>query len=83
MDAIVAILLETLKNPSASALIVVGWGLFFVERFYIGPAREKQHKEDLKTHAEEFRDVADRTSEAVIKFTTLLEIIKDRIGRGS
>lgn len=83
MDSIITILLQQIVAGGPAVLAVLGWGLYFMERYYVTPRREKEHREALKTFKEEYKEIAEKTTETIAHFTTLLEVIKDRMGRNT
>ena len=81
MDGILTFILEHLAAGTPGVLAIIGWGLYLVERYYIAPSREKQYRDDLSKFKNEYKELAEKTTETISRFMTLLEVIKDRVGR--
>lgn len=88
MDSVINTILTAIS--SGGAIAIVGWGMFFLERFYVAPKREDKHGEEVKLFKEtidgfreDHKDTSAKTVEALHRLTTLLEVVKDRATRGS
>lgn len=81
MEAIIKVILDAVAAGTPGVLAVVGWGLYLIERYYIGPSREKQYRSDLAQFKTEYKELAEKTTQTISQFMTLLEVIKDRVGR--
>lgn len=81
MDSVIKTIVDSIIAGGPTALAVVGWCLYIVERYYVGPTREKQYRDDLKSFKAEYKELAEKTTETISKFMTILEVIKDRVGR--
>lgn len=83
MEDIISTLLEAARNGGSEALAVIGWCLYVVERYYIAPKRDAEHKAEIKQYGEDFKELAQQGNSVITKFTVVLEVIKDRMGRGN
>lgn len=93
MDAILKLIVDAVINGGPQALAGLGWLLFIVERYYLSEkrdkshterasAKEKQHRADLEIFRLDNKELNARMSETLSRFSTMLEVIKDRLGRG-
>lgn len=81
MEDLLKLMLENIAAGTPGILAGVGWTLFIIERYYIGPQREKSYRADLAQFKKEYKELAEKTTETISQFMTLLEVIKDRVGR--
>lgn len=81
MDAVISTIIEGLTSGAAGFLYAFGWMLFLLERYYISPKKDASHREDLAAARAEIQAISERTGETLSRFATLLEVIKDRLGR--
>jgi len=82
VDALVEIAAKMLSEGGATALSGLGWILFLIERYYVTPRREVQFREDLNAMSASNTNIADKTTDALGKMGLVLEVIRDRTGRG-
>jgi len=64
-------------------VLSLGWLLYLLERYYFAPKREKEFRTDIATFMDDYKALAERTATTLSSFTTILEVLKDRIGRPS
>lgn len=76
-DSIVRVLTEGGRD----AVMALGWMLYLLERYVFSPRREKEFREDVAAFREDYQELAEKMSTTLSSFSTILEVIKDRIGR--
>jgi len=74
-------IIKILTGGGSDALLGLGWLLFLYERYHIAPRRETEVRKDLQAFREDYHQLAEKTASTLGGVTTVLEIIKDRIGR--
>ncbi len=74
-------IIELITKGGASALYVLGWLLYLLERYVYAPRREKEFREDVAAFRADYQELADKMATTLSSFSTILEVIKDRIGR--
>lgn len=83
MDALITSVVENLASGAPQFLYALGWVLFLLERYYLAGKRESAHREDHQELVRDYKELSNRSQEVLSRFATLLEVIKDRLGRGS
>lgn len=76
-------ILNILTKGSREAILTLGWMLYLYERYVLSPRREKEFRDDIAGFRQDYADLADKMSTALASFSTILEVVKDRIGRPS
>lgn len=79
MDKAIETLLNALLSGGTEILGVLGWGLFLLERYYISPRREAQFRQDLTGFQASYTEFGENVTQALHKFTIVLEVVKDRM----
>ena len=82
-ENIIAIILKGLTEGGPDFVLSLGWLLYLLERYYFAPKREKEFRTDIATFMDDYKALAERTATTLSSFTTILEVLKDRIGRPS
>ena len=83
MDTIIKELFGELFSSGVNIVLLIGWILFLLERFYMQPKREMQFREDLEKWRADYHTMSEHTQEALSRLTIVLEVIKDRTERNS
>ena len=81
MDDLVGTITKVLTEGGPQAIMTLGWLLYLLERYILAGRREKEFREDLESFRKDYQLLADRLSATLGNFSTVLEVIKDRIGR--
>jgi hypothetical protein len=81
LETIIETILRVIVVGGPQALAVAGWGLYIVERYYSTPKREQQYRKDLEAFRSDYKSMSENMSETISRFTIILEVLKDRIGR--
>ncbi len=81
MDALITLLMNKIAAGGPGILAVLGWGLYFIERYHVSPSKEKQYSAELAKARENYTTLSERTTETLAKFSVILEVIKDRMVR--
>lgn len=80
-EGIINAIVKGLTEGGPNFVLSLGWLLYLLERYYFSPKREKEFREDISKFMEDYKSLAERTANTLSSFSTILEILKDRIGR--
>lgn len=80
-EGIINAIVKGLTEGGPNFVLSLGWLLYLLERYYFAPKREKEFREDISKFMEDYKSLAERTATTLSSFSTILEILKDRIGR--
>lgn len=94
MDALIATTIEALLASGVNIVLALGWLFFVVERYYFSPRKDRNFEQKLsekeeiaRAEIEQFRSdykaMTDNMQQTMERFTVLLEVIKDRMGRNN
>lgn len=88
MEQLLITLLDAVRTGGAEALAVLGWGMYFIERFYLHIKRDQQYLEreeyyraEVEKVRNEYKELSDKITATLTHFTAVLEVLKDRVGR--
>lgn len=92
MDQLLEHVLTQLKAEGVSVILSLGWILFVGERYYFSVKKEKYYAARIQElqdaniaqgnmYREEYRHSADKVTDTIGRFITVLEIVKDRLNR--
>lgn len=82
MDALGETIIKVIAEGGPQAIMTLGWLLYLLERYVFSARREKEFRTDLESFRKDYQELADKLSTALGNFSTVLEVIKDRMGRG-
>ncbi len=74
-------ILKILTEGGRDAVMTLGWLLFLLERYVFMPRREKEFREDVAEFRKDYSELAEKLSATLSNFSTILEVMKDRVGR--
>ena len=80
-EGIVNAIVKGLTEGGPDFVLSLGWLLYLLERYYFAPRREKEFRSDVAKFMEDYKSLAEKTANTLSSFSTILEILKDRIGR--
>jgi hypothetical protein len=78
---VVNAIISALASGGSDLVMSVGWLLYLLERYHFLPRREKEFREDVDAFREDYQELANKMSATLSSFSTILEVIKDRLGR--
>lgn len=81
MEGIVAVIIKGLAEGGPGFVLSLGWLLYLLERYYFAPQREKEFRSDITKFMEDYKTLAERSANTLSSFSTILEVLKDRLGR--
>lgn len=76
-------IVKVLTEGGRDAVMALGWLLYLLERYYFAPRREKEFREDIAAFRLDYQELGEKLSTTLSSFSTILEVVKDRIGRAS
>lgn len=80
-EGIINALIKGLTEGGPDFVMSLGWLLFIYERYVLSTRREKEFRADISKFMEDYRALAERTASTLSSFSTILEVLKDRLGR--
>lgn len=80
-QGIVEAIVKGLTTGGKDFVLTLGWLLYLLDRYYFMPRRESEFRADIAKFAEDYKLMADRMSATLTSFSTILEVLKDRIAR--
>lgn len=74
-------IVKILTEGGRDAVMALGWLLYLLERYVYAPRREKEFRDDVASFRADYQELAEKLSTSLSSFATILEVVKDRIGR--
>lgn len=81
MDGILDTIIKVITEGGKDAILTLGWLFYMLERYYFYPKREKEFRDDIASFRADYQGLAEKLSTTLSSFHTILEVVKDRIGR--
>lgn len=81
MDSLLETIVKVITEGGPQGILILGWLLYLAERYVFAARREKEFREYLESYRKDYQELADKLTTALGSFSTVLEVIKDRIGR--
>lgn len=74
-------IINLITKGGPATVSALGWLLYLMERYHFSPRREKEFRDDLTAFRNNYQLLAEKVSATLGSFSTILEILKDRMGR--
>lgn len=81
MEQALTAIFTYITTKGEDGILMLGWLLYLLERYYFSPRREREFRDDLTAVRADYQSLADKLTVTLSGFSTILEIVKDRIGR--